>query len=202
MTASIMHLTEVVNDMIKWGIMISINSVREDFQGSSANECNFGFPRVFNLCVQQIPVCGTLHFGMRREWKLIPRGDRRAQWAGLYVTLNSKGTIVINRAAHEKLGSAEAFALLYDAANHTIGLKPTRPNKPTAFPAARSGRHGGRKISAYQLFVECGIVVKETLEFPDAEIDSDGILLLNLRNARVSNRAINHPARRTEKTVV
>lgn len=136
---------------------------------------------------------------MRREWKVIPRGDKRAQWAGFYVTLNSKGTIVLNKAAHEKLGIAEAFSLLYDAANNTIGLKPTTPNKATAYPAARSGRHGGRKISAYQLFVECGIVVKETLEFPDAEIDREGILLLNLRTARVSNRAINHPTRRIEK---
>lgn len=139
---------------------------------------------------------------MRREWKLIPRGDKRAQWAGLYVTLNSKGTIVINKAAHEKLGSPEAFKLLFDAANNTIGLKPTDPKHPTAYPAAMSGRHGGRKISAFQLFVECGIVVKETLEFPDAEIDREGILLLNLRNARVSNRATNHPTRRTEKTII
>ncbi len=136
---------------------------------------------------------------MKRDWKLIPRGDKRAQWAGLYVTLNAKGTIVLNRAAHEKLGEAEAFMLLYDPANHTIGLKPTNSSKNNAYPALLSGRHGGRKISAFQLFVECGIVVKETLEFHDAEIDREGILLLNLRTARVSNRSLNHPTRRTEK---
>ncbi len=136
---------------------------------------------------------------MRREWKLVPRGDKRAQWAGIYVTLNSKGTIVINRAAVEKLGNAEAFVLLYDAANNTIGLKPTSPKNPNAYPAGRSGRHGGKKISAFQLFTECRIVVKETLEFPDAEVDREGVLLLNLRTARVSNRALNHPVRRREQ---
>ena len=31
---------------------------------------------------------------MKRQWKEIPRGDKRAQWAGMYVTLNSKGSIV------------------------------------------------------------------------------------------------------------
>ena len=32
--------------------------------------------------------------------------------------------------------------------------------------------------------------------WPDAEIDENGILLLHLRTAVVSNRAINHPTRR------
>lgn len=36
----------------------------------------------------------------------------------------------------------------------------------------------------------------KTLEFADAEIDTDGILVLNLRTAKVSNRALNHPTRR------
>ena len=31
---------------------------------------------------------------MRRQWKEMPRGDKRAQWAGLYVTMNSKGVVV------------------------------------------------------------------------------------------------------------
>ena len=144
-------------------------------------------------------VYSTLDLAMKRDWKLIPRGDKRAQWAGLYVTLNAKGTIVLNRAAHEKLGEPEAFMVLYDPANHTIGLKPTNPAKNNAYPALLSGRHGGKKISAFQLLVECSIVVKETLEFHGAEVDPEGILLLNLRTARVSNRSLNHPSRRNQK---
>ena len=63
---------------------------------------------------------------MKRNWSELPRGDKRAQWAGVYVTMNGKGVIVINRAAHERLGSPDAFLVLYDAPNNTIGLKPTR----------------------------------------------------------------------------
>jgi hypothetical protein len=44
MTASIMHLTEVVNYLIKWGIMISINRVREAFQGGSTMNAILGSP--------------------------------------------------------------------------------------------------------------------------------------------------------------
>jgi hypothetical protein len=135
-------------------------------------------------------------YDMKREWKEVPRDGKRAQWAGIYVTMNSKGTIVLNRAADERMGSPTAYNLLYDSANNTIGLKPTGASMRNAYPAAKSGRHGGRKVNAYRLITECSLVVKDTLEFLDAEIDRDGILLLNLRTAQVSKRALNHPRRR------
>ena len=133
---------------------------------------------------------------MKRVWSEVPRGDKRAQWAGVYVTMNGKGVIVMNRAAHERLGGAEAFLVLYDSANNTIGLKPTGAKMRNAYPAHISGRHGGRRVNAYRLLTEHRIRVDQTLEFPDADIDEDGILVLNLRTATVSNRALNHPTKR------
>lgn len=132
---------------------------------------------------------------MKRDWKEIPRDGRRAQWAGLYVTMNGAGTIVMNRAAYERLDEPAAFLLWYDGANHTIGLKPTAAAMKNAYPVMKSGRHGGKKVAAYRLLAECGIHIKETLEFAEAEIDTDGILLLNLRTAQISKRALNHPTR-------
>lgn len=135
---------------------------------------------------------------MKRNWKEIPADGKRAQWAGIYVTMNSKGTIVMNRAAHEMLDSPAAFNLLYDPPNNVIGLKPTGERMKNAYPANRSGRHGGRKIAAYRLMVDCSLQIDQTLEFPDAEIDEDGTLILNLRTAKISNRALNHPKRKTQ----
>jgi hypothetical protein len=135
---------------------------------------------------------------MKRNWKEVKRDGTRAQWAGVYVTMNSKGTIVMNRAAFERMDSPTAFHLLIDEANNTIGLKPTSEKMRNAYRASRSGRHGGRKVSAYRLMTECGLKIDQTLEFPDAEIDEDGILVLNLRTAKISNRALNHPTRRSE----
>ncbi|MBK9214543.1 MAG: hypothetical protein IPM59_02940 [Chloracidobacterium sp.] len=137
---------------------------------------------------------------MRRDWKQIPRDEKRPQWAGIYITMNSKGTIVLSRSTHDLLGAPAAFMLFYDSANNTIGLKPTALGQRHAYPLIKSGRHGGRKVSAYRLIKECSLVIDQTLEFPDAEIDTDGLLLLNLRTAKISNRALNHPTRRNEHT--
>lgn len=139
---------------------------------------------------------------MRRDWKEVPRDGTRAQWAGVYVTMNGAGTIVMNRAAYERMGEPAAFLLLYDAANNTIGLKPSAASMRNAYPVMRSGRHGGRKVSAYRLLTECSLHIKDTLEFPDAEIDAYGILLLALRTARVSKRALNHPRRKLDSRIV
>ena len=133
---------------------------------------------------------------MKRLWKELPKDNTKAQWAGLYVTLNGKGSLVLNRVAHKRMGAPEAFHILWDEANNTIGLKPTYPRIKNAYPVLRSGKHGGKRLNVYRLLTEHGLHIKETLEFPDAEIDHNGILLLNMRTAVVSNRAINHPTRR------
>jgi hypothetical protein len=70
-----------------------------------------------------------------------------------------------------------------------------------AFPTARSGRYGGSKVNAYRLLTEYGLVIKDTLEFPEAEIDEDGILVLNMRTAQISNRALRHPSRKTHSAL-
>ena len=133
---------------------------------------------------------------MKRQWTQVPRDETRAQWAGIYVTLNSKVVISMNRATHERLDKPEAFHVLYDKANNAIGLKPTVKTMRNAYPANKMGRHGGRRVNAYRLLMENGLVIQDTLLFPDAEIDIDGILVLNLRTAEVSKRVLNHPRRR------
>jgi hypothetical protein len=102
----------------------------------------------------------------------------------------------MNRRAFDRLGSPKAFLILYDPANHTVGLKPSTPLTRNSYPVGVSGRHGGRRINAYRLLTEHKIHIDQTLEFHDAEIDEDGILVLNMRTAVISNRALRHPRRR------
>lgn len=129
---------------------------------------------------------------MRPDWREVPREPARGQWAALYVTLNRKGNIVMNRTAYERLGAPAAFLLLFDAVNNRIGLKPAAASTRNAYPASPSGPSGGRLIRAYRLLQDFGIVVPDTLQFQNPEIDHDGILILDLRTARTSPRAANH----------
>lgn len=129
---------------------------------------------------------------MKPDWKECPRGDVFGQWAALYVTMNCKGEIAMSRIAHERMGGPAACHLLFDAVNNRIGLKPTALAARNAYPVAKQGRYGGRVVRAYRLMHEFGIDLPETVRFHDAEIDEDGVLILDLRTARVSARALGY----------
>jgi hypothetical protein len=126
---------------------------------------------------------------MQADWIEIKRGDVMPQYAGVHVSMNPKGEIVMNAVAYRELGSPGAFLLLYDAANHRIGLRPAERSAPNAYPALKSNRTG-IMVRAHRLLREQRIILPLTMQFDKAEIDTDGILILDLRTARPSRRAL------------
>lgn len=126
---------------------------------------------------------------MRVNWKEVPRGDVTGQWAKFYVTMNKRGFIVFSRKTYERVGEPKAFHLLFDAVNNRIGLKPTAMGIRNAYPVAKYGKHGGRLVRAWRLMEECGIDLPGTIRFEDADVDQDGILVLDLRTAKVVSRS-------------
>lgn len=118
----------------------------------------------------------------------VKRGDVMPQYAGVYVTMNAKGEIVMNRVTHEKMGAPKAFLLLFDKVNSRIGLKSSTPLTRNAYPALVSNRSGAKMVRAYRLVAEHRIILPHTMQFHDAYFDEDGILILDLRTAKVSRR--------------
>ena len=133
---------------------------------------------------------------MRADWQEIPRGDIMPQYEGIYVTMNPAGDIVLSRVTYEMLGSPAAFVILYDRTNLRIGLKPAALATKNAYPARVSNNAGAKKVRGHRLTREHRIDLPHTVRFYDAEIDPDGILILNLRTAKISPRAANHTRNR------
>ena len=131
---------------------------------------------------------------MRANWQTCKRRrDLRGRWVALYVTMNPRGEISMSRLTYEKLGEPAAVQLLFDSVNNRIGLKPSHREAREAFPVGKRGSHGGRRIHAYTLMQEFRIDLPSTIQFYDADIDDDGVLILDLRTARVPSRVLNHP---------
>ncbi len=123
------------------------------------------------------------------EWTVLPRGEVAAHWSMLYVTMNPKGSIVISRTTHERLGSPPAFIIMFDRFNHRLGLKPAQIGEPNAYPARTYGRRGAKIIRAYRLLTEFGIHPPDLIEFERPQIDPDGLLVLDLRKIHISAKA-------------
>lgn len=135
---------------------------------------------------------------MRADWVEVPRGDVMPQYAGIYVTMNRQGDIVMSRVTYEMMNEPKAFLILFDKANMRIGLKPASPSTRNAYPVRVSNRSGAKMVRGHRLTREHRIEIPETIRFYDADIDEDGILILNLRTAKVSPRAANHPRNRNK----
>ena len=126
---------------------------------------------------------------MQIEWAVVPRGDVHPSDSRVYASMNRKGEIVLNGTAYRRMGEPAAFLLMYNQPNSLIALKPTAASIKNAYPARKHGRRNGRVIRAFRLLQDHKIKLPDTIEFRDAEIDQDGVLILDLRTARVSPRA-------------
>jgi hypothetical protein len=127
----------------------------------------------------------TANRQVKRDWAECPREARESRWAAMYVTLNPDGDIVMSRFTHERTGSPESYVLLFDRATKTIGMRAARPVEKNAYPARPRGRHGGRRIRGYRLCKEFGIKVPRTVRFSNPHLDTDGVLILDLHEARL-----------------
>lgn len=126
---------------------------------------------------------------MEIEWTILPRGDVRPQWSGLYVTLNRFGALALSGVTHKRLGSPAAYIIMFDRFNQRLGLKPVKADTPNAYPARNYARRGARIIRAFRLLTEFGIRPPDTIEFQLPKIDLDGVLILDLRTIRISPKA-------------
>ena len=126
---------------------------------------------------------------MKADWIEIKRGDIMPQFAGIHVSMNPEGHIALNGATHQMLGEPAAYLLLYDRVNNRIGLKPAAKAARNAYPVLRRNRTSA-VVFAHRLLREQRIILPQTLQFDTAAIDEDGILVLDLRTATISCRAI------------
>ncbi len=129
---------------------------------------------------------------MRADWQEVPRGDVVPQYAGIYVTMNPMGDIVMSRVTYEMMGEPKAFLILYDTTNKRIGLKPAALTTRNAYPVRVSNRAGAKMVRSHRLTREHRINLPHTVRFYDADIDEDGILILDLRTAKICPRALGH----------
>lgn len=96
-------------------------------------------------------------------------------------TIQKRGLISLNRAAFGMIGSPDAVELLWDADRQVVGLRPSSPSNPNAYPARpqSQGSSKGPILIAGSLFTRyIGLDTTEARRWvPSVE---DGVLCLDL----------------------
>lgn len=132
---------------------------------------------------------------MRPEWHELPNNDVSPQAAALRATLTPRGVFTLNKRTWTEMDEPEAVIILFDPVNNRIGLKPTTPSTRNAYRIGHFNRNHSKRIRAARLIAEYRLDLPETLEFRNVTTDENGILILDLRTAKISARAA---ARRQE----
>lgn len=117
------------------------------------------------------------------QWEEFPVGPDTAA-DEMHVTLSKKGEILVGAVAFEKLGKPDTAVLLFDKVNSRIGLLPSNRHASNAYPLKTKANVRYRMVRAARFCRHHGIKVDRTVAFCNAEIDGDGILVLDLRSTR------------------
>ena len=122
---------------------------------------------------------------MKMQWERFEgkQFGRRAR-LGPRVTINTKGTIYMNGFAYDAFDRPAAVEMLYEDNYRIIGLKPVDPQADFAFAIKHHGKGGTyKRISAAAFCTHHRLKYTRTKLFENPEIDDEGIMRLDLKNA-------------------
>ena len=117
---------------------------------------------------------------MIERWTEFQGSPNRVDRDGLRVTLNARGTLLLNSRTYEAMNAPSAVQLLFDENNSIIGLRAADPRLHNAFPVKQKDKQTNRLVHASPFCKHWGIKVKRTVMFNNVDMTNDGILKLEL----------------------
>ena len=117
---------------------------------------------------------------MIERWTEFQGGPNRVDRDGLRVTLNSRGTLLLNGRTYEAMNTPSAVQLLFDENNSIIGLRAADPRLHNAFPVKQKDNQTNRLVHASPFCKHWGIKVKRTVLFNNVDMTNEGVLKLEL----------------------
>lgn len=124
-----------------------------------------------------------------RRWEKFQGKPNDPRRRAPHVTINQKGTILLNRVAFEMAGAPMQVSLLYDKQQGVIGLQSARTSEPNTFPVRARGTHSNHIINANPFCRHYEINVRRTMAFNKLEFE-DGVLILDLNTLTSATRRV------------
>jgi hypothetical protein len=126
---------------------------------------------------------------MNLDLELFEEGEVGRSRDRVHVTLSGDGHIYFSGRAVEALGRPEGVALLFDRRHKVIGVMPSALDRKHSYRLrTKRGMGAGRVIGAKNFCTHYEIKPAETVWFPKAFVNKDGILLLELHEAASASR--------------
>jgi hypothetical protein len=104
----------------------------------------------------------------------------------IYATLSTRGDIYLNSRAYKALGEPDSVMLMYDRQLNVVGIKAAISGHKRGFRlfSKNGGKCKGRGVYAAQFCRHFSIRPDRTCSFPSVKLTDDGVLVLDLNDAR------------------
>jgi hypothetical protein len=98
------------------------------------------------------------------------------------ITIQRRGTLSLNAAAHSALENPEAVELLFDRSTRRMALRKAEPSTSHAYLVRPLGKGGSTWLVSGQAFTRYYGIDSEKAMRWDAKLDSDGLLVVDLND--------------------
>ena len=119
----------------------------------------------------------------KRKWKEFQPVVRAGRRHGMYAAITRNGDFVLNAKVYKALGEPISVVFLFDPATRCIGIRPSRPDANLAIPVLRRPGRSTITIRCRPFIHKYQLPLGVLTTFPTAEVDEEGILVLNLKQA-------------------
>jgi hypothetical protein len=126
---------------------------------------------------------------MEYKWEIFEEGPVVQSTEQIYVTINRRGQLYLNRGSLAALDEPDAVVMMYDRRQQVIGLQRSSIERRSAFKLRRKDRDSkGRVLYASNFCRRHHIRPGETLRFTKAAVDKNGVLILSMHEVISAKR--------------
>lgn len=126
------------------------------------------------------------------NFELFTEGQRVRTRDVLHVTLNAEFRLMFNRLALAALGDPVGVALMFDARRRVIGVRPSALDRRHVFQLRKKLNMGAARLITVKNFCSHhNIKPTGTLSFPEAYVNKNGVLILDMGKTRMVSRNVN-----------
>ncbi len=122
------------------------------------------------------------------QWTVYTDKSHAIHRGGMTASIGRNRNLYLNREVFQALRGPLAVELMFDEFNKWIGIKKADPNLPYSRKVRLHSRDKGYCVTMAGFMTRFGIKIGATVRFPHCFVDTNGVLILDLKRTIITSR--------------
>ena len=122
------------------------------------------------------------------QWTVFTDKSHAIHRGSMTVSISTNKNLYLNDVVFKALGKPKSVELMFDEFNKWIGIKKADPNLPYSRRVRQHARDKGYCITMAGFTSRFGLKIDATVRFPHCFVDTEGVLVLDLKRTITTSR--------------